>query len=81
MAPEGVQDTMERVNRDLCTARLEYVRAVARRADTWVPACGGNETPFTFGGTRWLYVFNPATCKHGWLNLDTDVVHDYYMED
>jgi len=61
--------------------RLQYLRAVAARSDEWVAACGGNETDFTYGGTRWLYVFNPAKQQHGWLNLDTDVVHDYYMAD
>ena len=55
-------------------ARSQYRRAVADRADTWVPACGGNEVPFTHNGTRWLYVFNPGIRKHGYLNLNTDQV-------
>jgi hypothetical protein len=56
----------------------EYMEAVANRSDRWVVACGGREAPFTYCGTRWVYVFNPSTEKHGYLNLDTDVVHDDY---
>ena len=54
----------------------EYRNAVAGLADRWVPACGGLEVPFTYNGTRWLYVFNPRRHEHGHLNLDTDIVHD-----
>ena len=76
MAPEGVNDTLGRIACGLSPATLEYQRAVARREDRWVPGCGGNEVPFTFNGGRWLYVFNPATCMHKYLNLDTDMIHD-----
>ena len=78
MAPEGVNDTLTRVLPNLSAATLEYQRAVAQRADRWVPACGGNEVPFTAEGSRWLYVFNPATAMHKYLNLDTDLIHDDY---
>lgn len=42
--------------------------------DNWIPACNGLEQPFTVNGTRWLYVWNPAMRKHGYLNLSTDIV-------
>ncbi len=50
--------------------------AYRTRRDCWVPASGGAETPFTKNGRRYLYCFNPATGKHGYLNLDTDRVQD-----
>lgn len=39
----------------------------------WKPACGGNETPFTYGGEQWLYVWNGE--RHGYLRLSEDVVY------
>ena len=57
-----------------------YWRAVEDEADTWVPACGGTEEPFNYFGVRWLYVFNPATQQHGYMNLDTDAVHTDYRK-
>jgi len=50
-------------------ARADYENAVAQKADRWVVACGGMETPFLKMGRQFLYVFNPATMKHGWLDL------------
>jgi len=40
------------------------------RRDVWVPACGGHEVP----QAGYLYVFNPRTHEHGWLNTQTDIV-------
>jgi hypothetical protein len=54
--------------------QLEYINALNCKADRWVSACGGNEIPFTYENTRYLYVFNHAIMKHGWLNMDTDIV-------
>jgi hypothetical protein len=55
-------------------AQVEYVEAQMAKADKWVAACGGNETWTTArNGRRYLYVFNPATGQHGWLN-QSDVV-------
>ena len=56
----------------------EYWEAIEQRLDKWVVACAGTETPFRHGRNRWLYLYNPATGKHGYLNLDTDVVEDDY---
>ena len=63
--PEGVADVLARVKRE-------------RENGRWQVGCGGTETPVTFDGTRWLYVFQPSTGTHGYLNLDTDIVHNDY---
>lgn len=55
-----------------CTA--EFLAAATMKADQWVPACGGLETPFLHNGTQWLYVYNHASEEHGYLNLSTDIV-------
>ena len=52
----------------------EYEQALAERADRWVAACGGAEVPFEHQGGSFLYVWNPATGEHGYLNLGTDIV-------
>ena len=60
--------------------KLNPVKWPARGADVWRTGCGGTEEPFEYHGTRWLYVFNPAREQHGYLNLDTDVVHADYRQ-
>ena len=57
-------------------ARADYEDACANLADRWVIACGGMESPFEKNGVRYLYVFNPASHKHGWLDLGQDIVFD-----
>jgi hypothetical protein len=44
--------------------------------ERWVPACGGLELPFYVNGVRWQYVYCPQTGKHGYYNLDTDIIFD-----
>jgi hypothetical protein len=56
------------------TALEEYEAAVNQRLDTWVLANGGKEVPFTIGTTTYVYVWNPRRHKHGWLNMDTDMI-------
>jgi len=56
------------------TATPEYLQAINKNEDRWVPACGGHETPFDYNGTRYLYVFNPHTHEHSYINLDTDMI-------
>jgi hypothetical protein len=52
-----------------------YRRAETMQADLWVPACGGAETPAKArDGRTYLYVWNPARCQHGWLDMGTDIV-------
>ena len=60
--------------------RLDYEIARVGNADRWVPACGGNETEFLKMGHRWLYVYNFAQAKHGYLNLGQDIVFDSIPE-
>jgi hypothetical protein len=57
-------------------SRTEYEMARIANADKWVPACGGYETPFLKMGHQWLYVYNFAQGKHGYLNLGQDIVYD-----
>jgi hypothetical protein len=41
----------------------------------WYPACGGTEQPFTTrNGFRLLYVYQPTTGNHAYLDLDRDMV-------
>jgi hypothetical protein len=41
----------------------------------WFPANGGTEVPFiSRSGVRLLYVWQPATGKHAYLNMDTDLL-------
>lgn len=57
------------------TGPEQFAAAVAANADRWVPACGGTETPFrTRLGYRLLYCYNPATGRHGYLDLGTDII-------
>lgn len=39
-----------------------------------IPACGRTETPFTVNGRRWLYCYDTALGKHGYLDMDNDIV-------
>lgn len=41
----------------------------------WFPSCGGTETPFTArSGRRLLYVYQPTTGNHAYLDLETDFI-------
>jgi hypothetical protein len=44
----------------------------------WQIGCNGNEVPFTYGGRRWLYVWNGK--QHGYIDLDTDIVYEDYRD-
>ena len=48
----------------------DYKAAVAAKADKWVVGGGGREVPVTRGGKQYMYVFNPATGKHGYRPMD-----------
>jgi hypothetical protein len=44
-----------------------------RENSPWIVAAGGSETPFIArSGARLIYVFQPDTGKHAYLNLDND---------
>lgn len=64
--PEGMADVLKRVRQE------------QEENGRWVPGCGGSEEPFEYWGERWLYVFQPSSGRHGYLNLSTDVVHEDY---
>jgi hypothetical protein len=41
----------------------------------WVPAAGGSETPFyARSGARLLYVYQPRSGRHAYLDLGTDLI-------
>ena len=53
----------------------EYNRAVVGNRDSWVPACGGTETPFTSrSGRVLLYCYNPYQHKHAYYDCSTDII-------
>jgi len=52
----------------------EFNRAIAGNLDTWVPACGGTETPFAARGKKLLYCFNPKLHRHAYLDCGTDMI-------
>jgi hypothetical protein len=57
------------------TPTASFKFAVALKADHWVPANGGTETPFIArDGKRLLWCYNPATGKHAYLDCRSDVV-------
>lgn len=42
--------------------------------DQWVPACGGTETPTKYrSGHVLLYMRNPRTGEHAFLNMANDM--------
>lgn len=54
------------------TAAQDFVRSLNR----WVPACGGTETWTRYAdGREYLYVWNPGTGQHGYLDR-ADIVHE-----
>lgn len=55
-------------------ATPEFTEVATKNLDRWVPACGGDEKPFTSrSGIRMLYCWNPRK-GHAYLNVDTDMV-------
>jgi hypothetical protein len=44
-------------------------------AGDWYPASGGQEAPFiSRSGKRLLYVWQPSTGKHAYLDCDSDII-------
>lgn len=42
---------------------------------SWVPACGGQETPFlSRSGRKLLYCWQPSTGRHAYLDCGTDII-------
>lgn len=62
-------------------AQGESVAAFIKRMDrwkrqgNWIPACGGTEKPFrTRTGHKMLYVWQPRSGKHAYLDTGTDMI-------
>ena len=59
------------------TATFAAQIAHAEHTGDWIAACGGTETPFTSRtGRRLLYVWQPKTGNHAYLDLGTDLILD-----
>lgn len=57
------------------TPEEEYEYAVRHKLDRWVAACGGTERPSKDRmGRETIYVFNPHTGYHAYLNVETDMI-------
>jgi hypothetical protein len=55
---------------------LEQRRLKAEQGD-WLPANSGTETPFlTRNRRRLLYVWQPSTGRHAYLDMDSDLILD-----
>ncbi len=53
----------------------EFRSAMDRKADQYIPACGGLETPFeTRTGRRLLYCYNPQLHNHAYLDVASDII-------
>jgi len=56
---------------------VECLEAREKKAadGNWIPACNRTEVPFiTRNRYRLLYVWQPSTGKHAYLNCDTDII-------
>jgi hypothetical protein len=60
----------------MATQQTVYQSAAEGRWDMWVTAGCGTEVPYICGGRWTLYVYNFATGKHGFLDMETDMVYD-----
>ena len=48
---------------------------LAREQGNWYPACGGTETPTRYrSGRTLLYVWQPSTGRHAYLDMGTDLI-------
>jgi hypothetical protein len=46
-----------------------------KRQGNWIPACGGTEVPFnTRTGHKVLYVWQPRSGDHAYLDMGTDII-------
>jgi len=55
-------------------AALVCIRMMSEGDDHWLPANGGQETPFLDrAGRRLMWCFNPAQQRHAYIDLDRDM--------
>lgn len=56
-------------------ADLLNAKTARAQNGNWVPASNGTEVPFfTRSGHRLLYCYQPATGRHAYLNVETDLI-------
>ncbi len=59
----------------ITVAEMLEKRAKEKEQGDWYPASSGAETPFiTRTGRRLLYVWQPSTGKHAYLDCNTDLI-------
>ena len=51
---------------------LEAQDHVKFQTGSWVPGCGGSETPFKFEGQTYLYCWHTRTGEHAYIHLESD---------
>ncbi len=57
------------------TMKKMTMRTTDKSQGNWYPACGGTEVPFvTRTGKKLLYVWQPSTGNHAYLNCETDLI-------
>lgn len=39
-----------------------------------IPACGGTEPVSVINGKRWQYIYEPSTGRHGYHDIDNDLI-------
>jgi hypothetical protein len=60
---------------DMSVSAILDEREKKRQQGDWFPGSGGTEKPFkTRTGRRLLYVYQPSTGNHAYLDLDTDLI-------
>jgi hypothetical protein len=72
---ETPESESEGENVHISLSRQIAIEEYRKSQGNWIPACGGTETEFkTRSGFRLLYVYQPSTGNHAYLNLDTDMI-------
>jgi hypothetical protein len=67
-------ETEQGVEMHLSLSRQIAIEEYRKLQGDWIPACNGTETPFTTrSGFHLLYVYQPSSGNHAYLNLDTDM--------
>ena len=70
--------TLERESVDYEVVFKQGIIRVVDPDVCWLTACGGVETPFTYEGKTYLYMWNCATHEHAYYCKDDDVFYSNY---
>jgi hypothetical protein len=66
---------MQILNHNREVSKMEWTGILNPAQGDWYPANNGTETPFVSrNGKRLLYVWQPRTGKHAYLDLGSDVI-------